>query len=240
MADQEVIKHTKKLDEILKSRQHSLLYKLKEILIEIFIIVFAVTLSIRLHDRSEHAHHQKLVKDFFAGIKTDLENDIVEMEDDLESYKLNKYAFEYMSGLRTAKEINEDSMDYYGNWIHNTIELNPNNGRFEGFKSSGNIGYIENTELQNDIMDFYQENSPILLGSTAVYVQKKERLFNFLIQKINTDSTGATNLSDVFISQEGHNICRSLIYIDEIIERYGICINKSKKIISAIKKEYKL
>ena len=56
-----------------------------------------------------------------------------------------------------------------GNSIFNTIALNPSNGRFEGFKSLGKIGNIESEELQNDIMDLYQENITSLLASTERY-----------------------------------------------------------------------
>jgi hypothetical protein len=42
----EVLKHTEKIYKTAKSAQHSFGEKIREIIIEIFIIVFAVTLSI--------------------------------------------------------------------------------------------------------------------------------------------------------------------------------------------------
>jgi len=45
---EEVAKHTEKIYKTIKSREHSLAEKFKEIVIEILIIVFAVTLSIWL------------------------------------------------------------------------------------------------------------------------------------------------------------------------------------------------
>jgi hypothetical protein len=72
----EVTKHTKKIYDTVKSRKHSFAEKLKEILIEICIIVFAVTLSIWLHSWSEHRHEQKEVSEFLKGLKEDLSNDI--------------------------------------------------------------------------------------------------------------------------------------------------------------------
>jgi hypothetical protein len=54
MADQEIVKHTKKIYKVWHSKEHTFMQKFKEFLLEIFIIVFAVTLSIWFHNWSEH------------------------------------------------------------------------------------------------------------------------------------------------------------------------------------------
>lgn len=240
MAEQEVIKHTKKMNRIWNSKSHSFWHKTKEISIEIIIIVFAVTLSIWLHEKSEHSHQQKMVKEFLLGAKRDLENDILEMEDDKESYEVAKLAFNYFTNLKLTGKMNHDSIKYFSNWVYNSSELMPNNGRFEGFKSSGKIGNIENTELQNDIMDFYQENIPVLLTSTSVWVKKQDKLHDLLDKNLKKVSDSTTNISEIFMSVEGHNLCRRLTFITEITERYEYCINKAHKIITEINKEYKM
>ena len=56
--EEEVTKHTKKIYKALRIPGHSLSEKIKEISIEIFIIVFAVTLSISLHGWSDHRREQ--------------------------------------------------------------------------------------------------------------------------------------------------------------------------------------
>ena len=58
MAELEVAKNLKKAVEIAKSEKHTWKDKLKEIALEIVIIVFAVSLSIYLHSWSEHREHQ--------------------------------------------------------------------------------------------------------------------------------------------------------------------------------------
>jgi hypothetical protein len=115
----------------------------------------------------------------------------------------------------------------------------PNNGRFEGFKSSGKIGDIENTELQNDIMDLYQENIPILLSSTSDWIKKQDKLHDLLNKNWKQISDSTTNISEIFMSVEGHNLCNSLTQIKQIRERYEYCINKARKIIMEINKKYK-
>src|SRR5256885_14315597 len=76
----EVAKHTKKIYDAAKNRKHSFGEKLKEIIIEIFIIVFAVTLSIWFHNWSDHRHEQKEAIEFLRGLKDDLNEDIKSIE----------------------------------------------------------------------------------------------------------------------------------------------------------------
>src|SRR5258707_4604626 len=72
----EVTKHTRKIFKTLKKPNHTLAEKVKETLVEICIIVFAVTLSIWLHSWSEHRHEQKEAHEFLMGLKDDLTKDI--------------------------------------------------------------------------------------------------------------------------------------------------------------------
>ncbi len=139
-----------------------------------------ISLSIWFHNRSELAHQQEDVKQFLLGLKSDLKNDLEEIQNDQQSYQYQKAAFSYITNVKLNNDLNIDSLQYYDNWIFNTTALNPNNGRFEGFKSSGKIGEIENKELQNDIMDLYQEDIVSLLASTNNYVTIKRKFFNFI------------------------------------------------------------
>ena len=72
----ELTKHGLKLYKTMADRKHSYGEKFKEILIEIGIIVFAVSLSIWFHNWSEHHHEQKEVKEFLLGLRHDLSDDI--------------------------------------------------------------------------------------------------------------------------------------------------------------------
>src|SRR5437763_1735227 len=144
MAEQEVAKHTKKIFKIITGKEHGFWRKLKEFVMEIIIIVFAVTISIWFHNSSEYRHQQEDVRTFLLGLQKDLTADIDEMQADKQSYNMQKAAFNYIKHTKLGKTLGRDSLDYYYQWIYNTTALNPNNGRFEGFKSSGKIGFIEN------------------------------------------------------------------------------------------------
>ena len=237
MAEQEVIKHTKKLFGIWGT-SNPILHKIGEFLFEIFIIIFAITVSIYFHDRSVLKHQRQETKEFLLGLKQDLTTDIEEMNQDKGSFSQSEKAFKYITSRKLGEPLSTDTIRKYSGWIFNTTGLVPNSGRFEGFKSSGKIGTIENEELQNNIMDLYQENIPNLINSTNFYTSKKQQLFDYVAinRKRLTDST--TNLSSVLSSDQAYNMCVSLTFVQEIIDRYDTCINKMTTIIKDIDKAY--
>jgi Family of unknown function (DUF6090) len=237
MAEDEVAKHSKKIYKIWFDKEHNLWHKVSEFLIEMLIIVFAVSISIWFHNRSEHAHHREDVRIFLQGLKSDLNDDLREMNEDKKSYISQQRVFTYISNLRLNEFPSKDTLKKYRNWLFNTTEFAPNDGRFEGFKSSGKIGYIENDSLQNDIMDLYEEDIPNLLASSKMYVSIKMKLFDLVYkyQKRSTDST--SNYLNFWKLDEVYNISGSLATPDQVIERYGICIRLMEKIIGEIDKE---
>jgi hypothetical protein len=237
MAEQEVIKHTKKIFGVWTTKS-PFWHKVSELLLEIFIIVFAVTVSIYFHDRSELKHQRHETKEFLVGLRQDLTTDIEEMKQDKASFMQSKNAFKYITSRKLNESLVGDTISKYSGWIFNTTGLVPNSGRFEGFKSAGKIGTIENKELQNNILDLYQENIPNLILSTDLYTAKKQNLFEFVAanRKRITDSTN--NLLSVLSSEQAFNICQSLTFVDEIVNRYDTCINNMNMIINEINKAY--
>jgi hypothetical protein len=238
MAEQEVIKHTKKVYKIWNSKEHGVWHKIKEFLIEILIIVFAVSLSIWLHDKSEHDHEQKEVKEFLLGLREDFLADIHEMEGDKEAYLNQGKTFNYISSVKLNESLSADSLNKYKKFLYNTTRLQQNNGRFEGFKASGKIGSIEDKKIQNDIMDLYQENIPSLLVSTDAYLRRKNQMLDFGVKnrKRVTDSTN--NMLTLLLTDEAQNLSGFLANTGEILERYDICINKMKAIVTEIENKY--
>jgi hypothetical protein len=140
--EHEVQGHTKKIYKAWNDPRKKSLEKIKEIAVEIGIIVFAISLSIWFHSWSQHRHEQKDVKAFLIGLKNDLESDIKEMNEDVESYIGSGKTFSYILSLKKGEIANQDSINKYGRYLNNTTGLNANAGRFEGFKSSGKIGHI--------------------------------------------------------------------------------------------------
>lgn len=238
MAEQEVIKHTKKIYKIWTSQEHNIWYKVKEFFLEIFIIVFAVSLSIWLHEKSEHAHQQKEVKEFLLGLRADLTRDIKEMTEDKKSYVNQGNAFRYTTSVQKGQTLADDSLSKYKSYFFNTTLLQLNNGRFEGFKASGKIGLIEDKNIQNEIMDVYQESLPALLASAEVYIRRKNQFIDFMIKHQKRTSGASTNISSILLTDEAQNLSLFLSDTDEIVDRYDVCIDKMNGIIGNIDRKY--
>jgi len=98
----EITKHTRKAYKAWKHPQHSPWEKVKEIIIEICIIVFAVTLSIWLHSWSEHRHEQDEARAFLKDLKDDLQSDIKELAEQKAQLTKSIEAFTYLYNLNAA------------------------------------------------------------------------------------------------------------------------------------------
>src|SRR4030095_1586671 len=120
MAEDEIVKHSKKIYKSWFNKEQTIWQKISEFLIEMLIIIFAVSISIWFHNLSEHRHQQHEVKEFLSGLKSDLEQDVTEMNDDKESFKKQGTIFSYLSGLKKDEAPSKDTLNKYDNWLYNT------------------------------------------------------------------------------------------------------------------------
>ena len=238
--ENEIKDHAVKAYKTLKNRRLKFWEKAGEIGIEIGIIVFAVTLSIWVHDVSEHNHEQKDVKSFLLGLKKDLGGDLVQLQGDRASYLGQGAAFNYIATPSPNFKLNMDSIKKHQNYLSNITSFVPNNGRYEGFKSSGKLGNIEDDSLQNNIIKLYQDIVPSILASTNSYIQRKQYLFEYFYKNLKRNKDGSYDMLDALSSDEAFNISNSLTYTAEITERYENAIKKSKEIIKEINADYGL
>ncbi|MEZ0182527.1 DUF6090 family protein [Flavobacterium oncorhynchi] len=179
---EEVQKHTQRIYKAAKNKEHTLGDKVKEILIEIFIIVFAVTLSISLHSWSEHKHQQEEVKVFLENLKNDLQNDVKSIDIEKEAYKKSNIDYEKILALMPHqldsiyKSKNKVEFPIYSHGPKMNI------GNFEGFKSSGKIGYIEDEKLKQKILNYYQIYVPAINEVDKYYNDFLFKCFDKMIE----------------------------------------------------------
>ncbi|MCP2029339.1 hypothetical protein L1276_004523 [Flavobacterium sp. HSC-32F16] len=140
----------------MKNSEHTLGEKVKEIIIEIFIIVFAVTLSIWLHSWSEHRHQQKEVSVFLANLRNDLQNDVESIDTEVKAYHKTNVEYEKILALTTFQLDSIYKSKSKVNFPIHSHGQTLNVGNYEGFKSSGKIGYIEDEKLKQKILTYYQ------------------------------------------------------------------------------------
>jgi hypothetical protein len=157
----EVLKHTKKIYDSVKNNEHGFWEKAREVVVEILIIVFAVTLSIWLHNWSDHRAEQKATDEFLSGLRTDLGRDIGTLEGNIKTFREEKAHFQFLLDANKTKAIDTISEFVIGHHFdfqgRTTLS---NNARYEGFKSSGKLGTIEDDSLQQAILAYYQESIP--------------------------------------------------------------------------------
>ncbi|MBO9201705.1 MULTISPECIES: hypothetical protein [Niastella] len=238
MADQEIIKHTKKILKVSTDHTKSWKHKLFEIIFEIFIIVFAVTLSLYLHERAQKTEEHHLQDEFLLGLKEDLQNDIKELSEDSLSYIKTIKGFRYFNRVG-LEQSTKDSIPYYWTTLFSTADLQPNDSRFQGLKSAGKLYVINNKKLLNDILDLYQEKIPMLLRATNMYTDFKiNRLVSYLEINLSSNNRNDNNLKElVKKSQELRNYLSTDDAIMDIIKRYHQVMDQSRLLIHKISKE---
>lgn len=179
---EEVQKHTQKIYKAVKNTEHTLGDKVKEIIIEIFIIVFAVTLSIGLHGWSEHRHQQEEVSVFLVNLKNDLQNDIKNIDIENKAYQKSNISYEKILALTT---LQLDSIYNSKNKVNFPVYSHGpkmNIANYEGFKSSGKIGYIEDEKLKQKILNYYQIFVPALNEVDKYYNDFLFKCFDKMIE----------------------------------------------------------
>ncbi len=228
----EVAKHTKKIYDAAKNRKHSFGEKLKEIVIEIFIIVFAVTLSIWFHSWSDHRHEQDEVKEFLRGLKDDLTEDIKQLETNKNVITRLDSNFHFLRSLhKTDKTISDSfiSLDF------DLRVTRPNIGRYEGFKSSGKIGTIENDSVKEKILVFYEQTIPDLVYGENFVNDLQTKILNLEI-----DDHSEMPLRDFVTLAKMKILLHVAIQNFEVnIRGYDNTIKQAKWIIAEIDKEEK-
>jgi hypothetical protein len=105
-----------------------------------------------------------------------------------------------------------------------------NIGRYEGFKSSGKIGTIEDDKLKNKILSYYQQTIPNLISS--VNFINAEQL------KILDIDAGSLALYDVYTTQKMQSKYSNLQFnTNSLISVYEEAIKQVNEIITESKTE---
>jgi len=164
----EITKHTRKLYDAAKNPAHPWGEKAREILTEIFIIVFAVSLSIWLHGWSEHRQQQREVREFLEDLKADLDSDAKALEEARTELSKSAKSFAFLQALTQARLDSLQNAKAPLNFYSSLSTTKISSGNYEGFKSSGKIGFIENKALKKKILKYYQDVGPNVLEAEKI------------------------------------------------------------------------
>ena len=236
MAEQEVIKHVKEVVAISKDKTRKWQTKVLEILLEIGIIVFAVTLSIWLHNWSDGNKDREEEREFLAGLKGDLQADMVEMRSDSAYYRLELKAVGYFLRIGAGEAISKDSMYFYRDMLFGDAQIYPRISRFEALKGSGRMGIIRNKQLMLHITDLYSKDFPeIERRNEFVNSLRENALIPFVDSHLQLDAAGhETNWQELLRMSQMRLMVTAQGTILNNIEVYGIGLKKCEDIIREI------
>ncbi len=231
---EEITKHGRKIYKTAKNNNHSLGEKLKEIIIEVLIIVFAVTLSISLHSWAEHRHEQKEVREFLSGLKNDLGKDIKLIEQHKNIIAGLNANYHFLSSLANNRSVNNPADTIPARYFSFEIPVTqPNIGRYEGFKSSGKIGSIEARGLKESILVYYQQTMPDL-----VYGENYVNTVQLKIMDLFVDRNDKMPVIDFIRTRKMQSLLLLCINNFEVnLKAYDRALEQVKKIITEIDKE---
>ncbi|MCC3153833.1 hypothetical protein Q3A66_12970 [Hymenobacter sp. BT770] len=206
-------------------------HRLPEILLEIGIIVFAITLSIQLHAWHEHSVERAEERKFLTGLRADLTSDLAELHNDSLSYARVLRGYRYFRTL-SSQTADSDSLRNYQWTLRSETNLLPNSSRFEGLKSAGKLGIIENDELLSAILENYQESIPGLVGETRSFSQyKASTIQKYLDEHLQRSGD---NFAAVMQSDQMYNYLSKDNEIMSIMQRYHGVLQGTRKLIREI------
>lgn len=197
---QEIIKHLKEVRRV-SVQNTSWIKKTKEILIEVGIIVFAVSLSIGLHKKVEQHEHLEEAMEFLHDVHLDIQKDKKEFilaKQELDSS--NSY-------LKKLLLKGKDKVDTLRGFPLNFITRKTRIGNYESFKSSGKIGYIPNKKIKQELLEYYQNTIP--------QMEEAEQSYNKHVDKI-IDASSLDMDSKSILSKP--QIRQMLIYLVQYAE----------------------
>jgi len=228
---EEVAKHTKKIYETVTKPGKTIVEKLKEIAVEIFIIVFAVSLSIWLHSWSDQRHEQKEAREFLSGLKGDLSKDMLLLEENKKIAIRLDSNFRGLSRLIESHAVDTVMDRTISRYLYfDLVITHAAVGRYEGFKSSGRMGLIENDSLKQQILEYYEQTIPDLNSGENYVNTVQSRILDSEI-----DKGDKTALKDFVKSFKIRGLLElGAKNIEERIREYDSMIKQAQKIIGLI------
>jgi hypothetical protein len=217
MSEEKIIQHTKTAVEIIHSKERNRKHKLKDIALEIIIIVFAVSITLLFHNLNDRWHEKKLVRDFLEGTKEDLKQEAGYIEISLKDFQPTVDYYDTVWQQVTEKRIDARYVDSNSEYLINSRYFSFDNSRFEGFKSSGHLGLIENETLLKHIVYLYTVLMPFEAEADKIVFQQRANGYDTYIGvKAETDAEGRPYISKLLNEPAvKYQVSKYRMYLDE-------------------------
>ncbi|ELX11636.1 hypothetical protein Jab_1c02200 [Janthinobacterium sp. HH01] len=237
MAEQEIAKHTKKVVQLMGKSEHGWRHKLAEMGLEIVTIVFAVSLSIWLHSLGEHRHEQQQVRAFLLGVRHDIGSDLDMIKELNQAYHGYDANFDYLGKLDPRSAPDPQTFAAAYERADHNYYFNPLVSRYQGFKSSGKLGHIENEALLEKILALYERNTAAIKSSEAGWRNNQE-IFRAYMENGMTGDGDIAERYRLITSPKGKRLLRKQITFPQLYDRYNDYAALGAEIIKEIEHEY--
>jgi hypothetical protein len=167
---------------------------------------------------------------FLLELKEDLKNDAALLKENEGTAKKLDDDFKYILSLKKGNLSDNvigphTDVDFLG--------INFNVGRYEGFKSSGKIGTIENDALKNKILAYYQQTIPNLILKANFINAEHTKILD-----VSRNDIGNLSLNEFLITKKMHLMYTFLEYnYRAAVTNYAETVNQINEMVAEIDKE---
>jgi hypothetical protein len=237
--EHEIADHTKKALRAIKDHDKSLWGKTKEIILEVLIIVFAVTFAAFIERTREHYKEKAEAKEFVVGLKGDIANAISTLKTSESDIDSMRSSYSFLAQLKSSSIDSVVKATKHSNFSISKFDTHLTNGRYDGFKSSGKIQTIEDDSLRNNILKFYEEDVPFVDFSEGVFNANQVRLEDYVLNNANNGSQTLKGLLTLLTTYKCRMIFTfSLGYSDAVLKGYSAALKQAEKVQAEIDKVY--
>jgi hypothetical protein len=198
MSEEKIIKHTHQAVHIIEDRSKPWRHKIKQLLEEIIIIIVAVSITLAFHNWNDWRSERKIEKEFLAGTSDDLKKSAQLVDAGVRDLtEAAKYYDNVWKQIKTNK-INAGYIDSNSYQLTNTSYFVFDNGRFEGFKSSGYLRLIENQVLLKHITTLFTLEIPFQQhADDLVYDDRRRTYYETIGTKAPMDTNKVVHVSKI-------------------------------------------
>lgn len=235
MSAHDVIKQSSRIAGVMKDQNKRMKHKLGEILLEIVIIVFAITLSLFFERWRQNVEDRELERTFLLGLNADLRKDVNQLESAAAKWVDMGKATQYFIKPENQIDWTQDSVNYWGSRCFHNVYFFPGTNRYEALKSTGKISVIKDERLQNDIVDLYQTKIPDLEQQLNFFNSfANSQVMAHLVNNLKRDENNNAVLDKAFFADVRIRNLFSFYSIPDILKRSDSTVQLSKRILSEI------
>lgn len=213
---------------------------LKELFIDMIPVVIGILIALSFNSIKESWKEKKEETYYLNRIKNDLEQDLKELKEDIESYEIRRYSIKYLQAYDLNENKYPDSALIYLSTLFGTTAPNVSNAAYVTLQSSGKFDIIQNKQITENLVTLYSDIVKSLTNTTTSFSEFKQRYFNDVIHT-EFDLTQLKNgktLKEILSNLKIKNAFK-ILWFDEVIGRYKKAIKKHEEIINDISEELK-